>query len=345
MLVDDVDPDTVELFSTIGGGVAQLDAYELAEVGPVFLGVVAGLRGGNGLMLEALIGGERFALWFDEHQWCQWVAPLLPVPALQEVPKDFTGPLAAWTLEPLAAFAEQQGLGNMQAVKMGRERVESASAPVICFESQASRLDARVVAAPRGWLKRLAGSMDRLERDPIISTIDVALCIGWVRIDMKELESLNRDCCVVLDCHTEVEKGEFLLCEQGLLATAILDESKSFWTISAISDECEQRMRGDAHGAASSWSLSYGVSGVGKRSDQGFTHTGEDKMGLNITVMMTAEVARIPVDLETLKSLHPGMLIETAVLFSNQVKLCINGQQVATGQLVRLGERLGVRVE
>ncbi|WP_185733855.1 FliM/FliN family flagellar motor switch protein [Burkholderia sp. Bp8986] len=333
------------MFSVIGGGVASTETYDLAAAGPVTLGIGPGLLGGSGLILEALVAGERCALWFDEQQWCQWVAPLLPAPSWREVPKDLAGVLAAWTLEPLAVFSERYGLGNACAVEIGYERVESVSAPVVHFNSRTSRLDARVVAAPHGWLRHLSVRMDHLEYESLISVVDVAVCIGWVRIDMKELDSLDQNCCVVLDRHTDFEKGEFLLCEQGLLATASLDESRAFWTIDSISDVCARGSHIGTSEQVGGWPLDCGVSGVGERRGDGFVQTEDGKMGIDVTVVMTAEVARIPLDLEKLKCLHPGMLLETAVPVSNGVRLCINGQQVATGQLVNLGGRLGVLID
>lgn len=61
---------------------------------------------------------------------------------------------------------------------------------------------------------------------------------------------------------------------------------------------------------------------------------------LNITV----ELARFRMSLDRLMHLAPGNLLELPVHPDQSVSLCINGKKIGSGELVHLGEALGVRI-
>jgi flagellar motor switch protein FliN len=61
-----------------------------------------------------------------------------------------------------------------------------------------------------------------------------------------------------------------------------------------------------------------------------------------ITVII--EAARFKISLEKLMNMQPGNLIDLAIHPETYVNLCVNGQKIASGELVNLGETLGVRI-
>ncbi len=65
-----------------------------------------------------------------------------------------------------------------------------------------------------------------------------------------------------------------------------------------------------------------------------------DDIPLNIVV----EMARIRLPLKTLMNLQPGNLLELNINPAKNVDLVVNGTRIATGELLQIGESLGVRI-
>lgn len=64
----------------------------------------------------------------------------------------------------------------------------------------------------------------------------------------------------------------------------------------------------------------------------------------DLPIYVTVELSRVRISLEKLLKLKPGNLIELPIHPEQNVKLTVNGQLVAQGELVHLGETLGVRI-
>ena len=64
----------------------------------------------------------------------------------------------------------------------------------------------------------------------------------------------------------------------------------------------------------------------------------------NVPLNVTVELAKIRMTLNELMHLSPGNMLELPIHPDQGVSLTINGKKVASGELVHLGEMLGVRV-
>ncbi len=64
----------------------------------------------------------------------------------------------------------------------------------------------------------------------------------------------------------------------------------------------------------------------------------------NIPVALTVEVGRVQMTMDQLLKLEPGNLLEIDIHPQNGVDLTIHGKVVGKGELIKLGETLGVRV-
>ncbi len=64
----------------------------------------------------------------------------------------------------------------------------------------------------------------------------------------------------------------------------------------------------------------------------------------NMPITIIVEAARFKINLEKLMNLQPGNLLDLAIHPQTYVNLCVNGQKIATAELVNLGETLGVRI-
>ena len=65
-----------------------------------------------------------------------------------------------------------------------------------------------------------------------------------------------------------------------------------------------------------------------------------DEIPLNVVV----EIARLQMPLKTLMNLQPGNLLDLNIQPENGVDLVVNGNRIARGELLQIGEKLGVRI-
>lgn len=65
-----------------------------------------------------------------------------------------------------------------------------------------------------------------------------------------------------------------------------------------------------------------------------------DEIPLNVVV----EIARLQMPLKTLMNLQPGNLLDLDIHPENGVDLVVNGNRIARGELLQIGEKLGVRI-
>jgi flagellar motor switch protein FliN/FliY len=64
----------------------------------------------------------------------------------------------------------------------------------------------------------------------------------------------------------------------------------------------------------------------------------------NIPLNITVELARLQMSLDQLMHLSPGNLLELPIHPAQGVSLCVHGRKIGTGELIHLGEALGIRI-
>jgi len=83
----------------------------------------------------------------------------------------------------------------------------------------------------------------------------------------------------------------------------------------------------------------YDVSG-GNEMDAGNTNLWD-----SIQVDMSAEFDKVRVTLGELKSIEEGLIVDLCSVYDNKITLKVGGKQVASGELVIINDRFGVRIE
>ena len=83
----------------------------------------------------------------------------------------------------------------------------------------------------------------------------------------------------------------------------------------------------------------YDVSG-GNEMDAGNTNLWD-----SIQVDMSAEFDKVRVTLGELKSIEEGLIVDLCSVYDNKISLKVGGKSVATGELVIINDRFGVRIE
>ena len=65
----------------------------------------------------------------------------------------------------------------------------------------------------------------------------------------------------------------------------------------------------------------------------------------SIQVDMAAEFDKVKVTLGELKSIEEGLIVDLCSVYDNKVSLKVGGKIVASGELVIINDRFGVRIE
>jgi flagellar motor switch/type III secretory pathway protein FliN len=65
----------------------------------------------------------------------------------------------------------------------------------------------------------------------------------------------------------------------------------------------------------------------------------------SIQVDMSAEFDKVKVPLGELKSIEEGLIVDLCSVYDNKVSLKVGGKLVASGELVIINDRFGVRIE
>ena len=65
----------------------------------------------------------------------------------------------------------------------------------------------------------------------------------------------------------------------------------------------------------------------------------------SIQVDMTAEFDKVKVTLGDLKSIEEGLIVDLCSVYDNKVALKVSGKTVASGELVIINDRFGVRID
>ncbi|MFP3587706.1 type III secretion system cytoplasmic ring protein SctQ [Paraburkholderia sp. SIMBA_055] len=310
--------------------------------------------GGEGLVLSLSMDGRDAEAWVAETAFCEWVAPLLAAPGYNAFPQDLTGALAAWALAPLVEFAEQCGAGAIVVKAIARGTCSVAFGSAITLSRDGRHLAIR----PLGWdtdtLRKFGAVMlPAAVAAPI--AVPVALVAGWAYLRQEQIDTLAPGDAIVLDASADVTRGEAWMFQQRPLAKIVAYDSA--WRVESVMNQVEAQMMDFDGGLALPDELQEQQD---LREMQAFQETrvvdetqasrvprGHPAIGRfdDVRFAITAEIASMTVPLETLRNLAPGQMLDTGVTGEGRVSLKVNGVEIGTGRLIRVAERLLVRVE
>lgn len=298
------------------GDIADTDAH--AEGGAIALDLKP--CGGDGVVLSVAIDGQRARAWVDADAWCEWLAPRLAVQRFQQIPPDLLGLLGQWTLLPLQHHADQAGLGVPRFCAAEPGSCVRAIAPTLTLCRADAELDLRLLDWPEPWIAALAQTMvDR--RPPLtIPPIPVALAAGWARLTRAQLAALKPGDGVVLERPAAIEHGHA-------------------WLVA-------ERPLGLARFAHDAWHIEHTCNEEpGMEQGTEATLRGSQLDDDNIVLTAVAEVGRLSLSLDTLRELQTGQMLELAHASHGRVTLTVSGQAIASGTLLRVGDKLVMRIE
>ncbi len=291
--------------------------------------------GGEGLMLTRARNGESWSVWVDEPAWCEWIAPLVPAPSFDAVPLDLRTALAAWTLAPLLTCLDDDTT-PAPVFDVARQscpaRADWVVTLTVSLNAEARTVRLRLLDWPTA---RLASLLNALEPLPPPARPDhrvaLSLIAGAVELRGSQLAGLTAGAGLVLDWACDIEAGRFCLFQRKQLAFLSQLETGA-WQVDDLLNEVEtMQSDADAQPAQSAPMMTNSQAGAAALNDVTFT--------------VVAEVAQAELSLSQLASLETGDLLDMPAAGDGRVTLKVNQRTIGHGRLIRIGERVMVRIE
>lgn len=280
----------------------------------------------HGATVYGTLGEAEFTVWLDSPDWKTAAAGVLGVPAasVDALPDQLVrAALECFAAEALAAL--EQAAGTPVAVT-GLERAESdplaSACPFELLGGDGLRLAGSWVAAESG----AGGAVERLLRSRAVPgralpddfPVAAAVCVGLWRAPLSALEGLAPGDVALSPAGAErfVVIGSKLRCAARLADGVLSVEGKTM---------------ADAKNTPAP------APGAGPAGDP-ISPLDE------VEVDVQARVGRITMTLAQLRQLGAGQVIEFSTPVESPATLLANGRPVATGELVDVGGRVGVKI-
>jgi type III secretion protein Q len=276
--------------------------------------------GGHGVVLSLLVNQQPARAWVDAQAWCDWLRPRLPVQRFDHIPPELVPLLGEWALLPVQQHAQATGLRPLRFVGAEAGHCARVVAPTLTLIRQDMALSLRLLDWPTDWIEALARTMDDRRMPLMVPPIPMPLAAGWVRLTRAQVRALQPGDGIVLDQALRVEAGHAWLIAERPLAQLCFHQDG--WRI-----ECA------LHEDHPMQDLTDSIAKDEQLRDE------------DIVLTAIAELGRMSLSLDTLRGLHTGQVLDIPHASHGRVTLTVSGQPVATGTLLRVGERLVMRVE
>lgn len=276
--------------------------------------------GGDGMVLSLLVDQQPARAWVDADAWCDWLRPRLPVQRVDQIPAELMPLLGEWALLPLQQHARTAGLRGLRFVGAEAGHCARVVSPTLTLLRDGATLTLRLLDWPANWIEALAGTMEDRRAPLVVPPIPMPLVAGWVRLTRSRLRALQPGDGIVLDQALPVEAGHaWLFAERPLARLRFVHDA---WRI-----ECAYQKDHPMQDLTDTIA------------------TGEPLRDEDIVLTAVAELGRMSLSLDILRDLHAGQVLDIPHASHGRVTLTVAGQAVATGTLLRVGERLVMRVE
>ncbi|MDM5065515.1 type III secretion system cytoplasmic ring protein SctQ [Aeromonas salmonicida] len=276
-----------------------------------------------GLLLQAALDEGPLRLWFDEAQWCRWVAPMLAIPSLAMVPDALRPLLVAWTLAD--ADPSDDALCWPQARHLEEADADAGWGWQLRLLRDDRQLDCRILSAPECWLESLVAiTLPATPPPPPDIQLDASLLAGWSMLDRATYAALQAGDALLLDKQWDVGAGKFALFTQSPLASLRQNRDSGELTVEALMDNFDDWMD---------------IAPLPEPEADRPTPLA------NHPIAVTVEVARLTIPLQELYQLDVGSLLSGEASYDGAVTLRVGGHPFARGTLMHIGDRLAVRIE
>ncbi|GLU33119.1 FliM/FliN family flagellar motor switch protein [Trinickia caryophylli] len=307
--------------------------------------------GESGVTLCGMLEGAPVRLWVDARQWCGWLAPMLSVADVSQIPEALHPLLCAWTFETfgeaLTASAHSEAAVPWPVgIDARRGRAGRRCGWWLASTYGERRLDARVLEAPLNWLEALADRLASASGDalaagdareagepPAVPRIRASLVAGWSGVPGTAAQNLRVGDALVLRRAYDVAQGEFALFCPAPLARIRRREAGAF-SIEECMNEFDDWLDVEPAPVA--------APAPGDEPGPASAPAGMPPMPL---VRIVAEVGGLDLPVTELAALRPGDLLTGLASIDEWVTLRVGPRVIARATLLDIDGHLAARIE
>lgn len=257
--------------------------------------------------------------------------PLAPLPRLQG---DHAGVLTEFALrEELAALEQQLGCRlEIATVRLEPAPPAGADPSVLTFTIAVEGLERSwcALCLPDSAAVKLVGLFDRCAANPApAAALAVALCVrvAATRLSIGEVSRLAPGDVVLADHYCRRPRTALAVIAEHLVAALALTE--------AGAELVTAPLRG--RGSAWEWIMD---DAAGKAGPEAAC----DGALEDLPVKLVFELGRVELSLREIRQLAPGAVVALARPLEESVDVVANGRRIGRGNLIQIGDSLGVRL-
>lgn len=271
-----------------------------------------GQCGGEGVLWPVMVDGEQLWIWCDERRWCDWVAPVVSVSDVDEIPPDLRQLVAKWASSQFCSFP---GINLDWGVPV-KGCVRTGWTPVLRFRANDQQCDCCLIDWPlitiqsmtRDWMQ------SEIESNTEHLSCNVSLQIGSISTTLQKMRNWREGDGVVLAQVSQIEQSKLWLCVGDVCVVAAWQETGEFVVENKVINESELQ----------------------SQNSDGLLDT--------VPFTISVEVGRVSLPLTKLLNLQPGDCLFGQPQFDQHVSLMVQGVKIGTGDLIKIDERLVVRI-
>ncbi|EJD6411798.1 FliM/FliN family flagellar motor switch protein [Providencia rettgeri] len=277
-----------------------------------------------GLLLTTCINGNSIDFWVDENEWCQWVSPVLAIPSFSMVSDEFKDVLAIWTIDTLKACIDIDDFQWPTVKQISMGSLPQGVGWQLCAKHHNRILNFHVIEAPDSWLEVLIENGSITDEQEISSPIMIGakLVAGWCLLNSQQIYSIQEGNALVLQQQAEITRGEFFLFTHRPLAIVCQDGESGIFSVETLMDTFDDWIDIPTDSLANT-----------------------DNQISNTLIPVSVEVANLNISINELSQIRPGYLFESEKHYNTPVSLKVGHRIFAFGTLLRIGERLAVRID
>lgn len=262
---------------------------------------------GDRVYFRVNVNGIERELSCQHEQWCQWLAPLMPITAFDGLTDELQQLAILWGMRNIAESLFPQK--EVEWLSVTRNSGIEGLFPILTLNDEERCLDVHFIDWPIDELNAFTHDWSPTNS---LSENDVSLCLevcfGSFHLPLSDWLALRTGDGVFIDTTTDINPPVFSLLLQQQFVAQICCVSESRWEVVMLDSRFNE------------------VESVGNM-DVG-----------NVNLCVNLQVGTMQIKVNDLVSMQKGRVLDADVLIDNQVKLICGGSVVGYGTLIKSSE-------
>ncbi|ECJ9816613.1 YscQ/HrcQ family type III secretion apparatus protein [Salmonella enterica] len=277
----------------------------------------AGIRfeksGGDGLCWEIDWQGQTLRAWCSAHQWRRFVEAKIPHDELDEIEPALLQIASRWSWDSISADLDRANLFEVGTPAPGA--LEPDWYPVLKIKSDDKHLDFSLPEWPVTLLRQLSLGWLKNDADGAVNPVKMAFpaIAGWAVLSWTQLQRAGVGSILF---PSGMRADTCYIPMDNTLVEFKMNDNSNF-TVVAIHDDSD-----------------------------GITVENQSAIASlqNVPVSVMVEIGRVGMALSQLSALSVGECLGLDIEPGKNIRLSVNGCAIGYGELIRLEDRMGVRI-